>query len=123
MTSPGLFGLGGLLAGCGSGGRGASLSRRVRLGYVTPQTGSLGGFGEADSFVVERMREHFKDGVKLGKTSYGVDILVKDSQSDAQRAATVAGDIIQRGVDLMLVSSSPETTNPVSNLCEQRGVA
>ena len=68
------------------------------------------------------MREHFKDGVKLGKTRYGVDIMVKDSQSDAQRAATVAGDIIQRGVDLMLVSSSPETTNPVSNLCEQRGV-
>jgi branched-chain amino acid transport system substrate-binding protein len=110
------------LGGCGSGGRGASLQPRVRLGYVTPQTGSLAGFGEADSFVVDQMREHFKDGVKLGRTSYGVDILVKDSQSDAQRAGIVAGDLMERGVDLMLVSSTPETTNPVSDLCEQRGV-
>jgi branched-chain amino acid transport system substrate-binding protein len=116
------MGLGGLLAGCGAGATGASLSRRIRLGYVTPQTGSLAGFGEADSFVVGQMREHFKDGVKLGNTRYGVDIVVKDSQSDPGRAATVAGDIIQRGVDLMLVSSTPETTNPVSDLCERRGV-
>jgi hypothetical protein len=27
-------------------------TRRARLGYVTPQTGSLAGFGEADSTAV-----------------------------------------------------------------------
>ena len=40
------------LAGCGTA---SSLGDRqpIRLGYVSPQSGPLFAFGEADSFVVE----------------------------------------------------------------------
>ena len=45
--------------------------------------------------------------------------MVKDSQSNPNRAAEVAKElIVYDKVDLMLVASTPETTNPVSTQCE-----
>ena len=47
----------------------------------------------------------------------------KDSQSNPDRAAEVAGELITDDkVDLMLVESTPETTNPVADVCEANGV-
>ena len=47
---------------------------------------------------------------------------MRDSQSDPNRAAEVASRLILSDkVDLMLVSSTPETTNPVSDQCEANG--
>jgi branched-chain amino acid transport system substrate-binding protein len=52
-----------------------------------------------------------------------VEIIAKDSQSDPNRAATVAGELItDDGIDLMLVESTPETVNPVADQCEAAGV-
>ena len=97
--------------------------RALKIGYVTPQTGALAGFGEADTFVVAQMQEQFKAGLDVGGTSHPVEILAKDSQSDPNRAAEVAGGLVlDDGVDLVLVQGTPETTNPVSDTCEANGV-
>ncbi|HZB92446.1 MAG TPA: ABC transporter substrate-binding protein [Stellaceae bacterium] len=90
-----------------------------KLGYVSPQTGPLAPFGEADSFVLAQVRASFERGVKSGGSTVPVEIVVKDSQSNPNRAAEVAADLINNDqVDLMLVASTPETTNPVSDQCE-----
>jgi branched-chain amino acid transport system substrate-binding protein len=124
----GALGLGGgpLLSACGGikSDSGSGGSGTVKIGYVTPQTGSLAPFGEADAFVVAQVEKLFADrGLKVGGKEVRVQILVKDSQSDSKRAGDVASDLILReGVDLMLVSSTPDTTNPVSDQCEANGV-
>jgi len=112
------------LAGCReSGGGGGEAARTIKLGYVTPKTGSLAGFGEADDYVLASMQEIFKGGLQIGGTSYPIQIVPKDTQSDPNRAATVAGDLINNDkVDIVLVSSTPETTNPVTGQCEANGV-
>ena len=108
-------------------GAGASVDRggggdTIKLGYVTPKTGPLAPFGEADAFTLKQVRKVFKKGIKTGGTTYDVEILTKDSQSDPARAADVASELIlEDGIDLMLVSSTPETTNPVSDVCEANG--
>jgi branched-chain amino acid transport system substrate-binding protein len=116
---PLLSACGGIKSDSGSGGSGT-----VKIGYVTPQTGSLAPFGEADAFVVAQVEKLFADkGLKVGGKKVTVEILVKDSQSDSKRAGDVASDLIlQQGVNLMLVSSTPDTTNPVSDQCEANGV-
>lgn len=38
----------------------------IKIGYVSPQTGPLAPFGEADKWVIEQMRASFKDGVTVG---------------------------------------------------------
>lgn len=94
-------------------------AKTIRIGYVTPTTGPLAPFAEADRFVIEQMRQQFSKGLKLGAADYKVEILVKDSQSNPNRAAEVAGELIRKDkVNLVLVASTPETTNPVSDQCE-----
>ena len=94
-------------------------AKSIRLGYVSPQTGPLAAFGEADQFVIAAVQEALKTGVSVGGTSYPVEIVVKDSQSNSNRAAEVAKElIVDSEVDLMLVASTPETTNPVATQCE-----
>lgn len=135
-------GLGGVLPGCGDSGTttttggatttagetttttaGATAGREIKIGYVSPQTGPLAGFGEADQFIIDGAMAAFASGLTIGGASHPIKILAKDSQSDPNRAAEVAGDLIlSDGVDLMLVASTPETTNPVSDQCEANGV-
>ena len=99
-------------------------AKTIKLGYVSPQTGPLAAFAEADNFVLGQFREAIKGGLKIGSASHPVEVVVKDSQSNPNRAAEVAKELIVRDkIDLMLVASTPETTNPVSTQCEIEEVA
>jgi branched-chain amino acid transport system substrate-binding protein len=97
----------------------AHAAKTYKIGYVSPQTGPLAAFAEADNFVISNFLNTVKDGVKVGGASLPVEVTVKDSQSNPNRAAEVAKELIVRDkIDLMLVASTPETTNPVSTQCE-----
>jgi len=110
--------LAGTLAACGDDSSSGS-SRAIKIGYVSPQTGPLAGFGEADAFITKGVQDAMEKKLNGRK----VQILVKDTQSDTNRAGTVTADLILKDkVDLVLVASTPETTNPVSDTCEANGV-
>ena len=94
-------------------------AKSIKIGYVSPQTGPLAAFAEADNFVISNFLEAVKAGVKVGSATYPVEVAVKDSQSNPNRAAEVAKElIVGNKIDLMLVASTPETTNPVATQCE-----
>jgi branched-chain amino acid transport system substrate-binding protein len=91
----------------------------IKLGYVSPQTGPLAAFAEADQFILGQFKELMAKGLDIGGENYAVEVIVKDSQSNPNRAAEVAKDLIVNDeIDLMLVASTPENTNPVSTQCE-----
>src|SRR3954463_976245 len=118
LTSP-------LLSACanGSGGGGGSGGTSLKIGFVSPRTGAAAGFGEPDAYALDQARAALKGGLKIGGKTYDVTIVDKDSQSDPQRSAQVANDLINSdGVDLMLTTSTPETVNPVADACEAAGV-
>jgi len=99
-------------------------AKTIKLGYVSPQTGPLAAFAEADNYIISNFKATVKDGLTIGGKKYPVDIVVKDSQSNPNRAAEVSKELIVRDkIDLMLVASTPETTNPVSTQCEVEDVA
>jgi branched-chain amino acid transport system substrate-binding protein len=110
------------LPGCTRGGRGAAASRPIRFGAVSSQSGSLAGFGESDAFVFQQVRQELKDGLEIGGDRHPVEIRVRDNASDPARAGEVARDLIDGGIDLMVVAGAPETVNPVSDACERAGV-
>jgi branched-chain amino acid transport system substrate-binding protein len=97
----------------------AQSARRIRIGYVSPATGPLAPFGEADKFVIGAIQQTLKGGLDIGGRKHPVEILVKDSQSNPNRAGEVAADLILKDrVDLMVVGNTPETANPVSDQAE-----
>lgn len=88
---------------------------KIRLGYVSPQTGPLAAFAEADNFILANFAK--------SAAAENFEVIVKDSQSNPNRAAEVAQElIIDDEIDLMLVASTPETTNPVTTTAEAEGV-
>lgn len=84
---------------------------KIRLGYVSPQSGPLAAFSDADQFII--------DGFLKSEAGANFEVIVKDSQSNPNRAAEVAKElIIDDEIDMILVASTPETTNPVATTCE-----
>jgi branched-chain amino acid transport system substrate-binding protein len=91
---------------------------------VSPQTGEAAGFGEPDGWILSQVRKAVAGGITAGDGKhYTVTIVEKDSQSSPQTASSVANELINSaGIDLMLTSSTPEVTNPVSDACEAAGM-
>ena len=91
-------------------------SRVIRIGHVSPRTGPLAGFGEADGFILDQVRTLLGAGLQSGGRTYPVQIITKDSQSSGNRAAEVASELILGDkVDLIVASATPDTTNPVAD--------
>ncbi len=95
----------------------------IKIGHVSPRTGPLAGFAEADDFVLAAIAKAFAGGVENNGKTYSVEIISKDSQSNPNRAAEVAADLILRDeVDIIVAASTPDTVNPVSDQAEANGV-
>ena len=95
-----------------------SAADTLKIGYVSPQTGPLAPFGEADNGSstdegrLQGRPRHRRQEVRR-------QIILKDSQSNPNRAGEVANDLILKDkVALMLTAGTPETANPVSDACE-----
>jgi branched-chain amino acid transport system substrate-binding protein len=136
-------GLGGLLAACGGdekttttaggavttapGGTGttvvadAEMGEEVKAGYVIPITGNMAAFGVAASWHIDYFNKNvWKDGLVMGDgKKHKFTVIVQDMQSDSNRAAQVAGDLIQnQGVQLVGASASAANVVPVRDTCE-----
>ena len=91
----------------------------IRIGHVSPRTGPLAGFAEADEFVLKGIEAAFSGGIENNGKTYNVEIISKDSQSNPNRAAEVAADLILGDeVDIIAAASTPDTTNPVADQAE-----
>jgi branched-chain amino acid transport system substrate-binding protein len=98
----------------------AEVGRAVKLGTVSPLTGAASAFGIPDKWILDQWVAAAGDGMVFGDgKKHPVTITMRDSQSDTNRAAQVAGDLINNDkIDMMMVSSSPDTVNPVADQCE-----
>jgi len=97
----------------------AATSKVIKIGQVSPQTGVFASFAEADPFILDQIRTVLAKGITNGGVTYEVQIISKDSQSNTNRASEVAADLILKDkVDLLVASSTPETTNPVADQAE-----
>ena len=114
----GAVGATGLIAACGdddtdADGSGDSGSAgdipSIKIGYVTPRSGPLAAFGEADAFVLSAMA------AALGSN---VEIVDKDAESDSARAGAVTNELISEGVDIVLAGGTPDISIPVAATCD-----
>lgn len=97
--------------------------KTIRIGFVTPQTGPLAIFAEPDRFVLEQFKTAIGNGVMINGSKHPVEFIVKDSQSNSNRASSVAQELILSDeVDIITATSTPDTTNPVADQAELNGV-
>lgn len=97
--------------------------KTLTVGFVSPQTGPLAGFGEADKYEVNQMTAFFKKNpIKVGSSNYVVKVILKDAPTSAAASAAASDLINNDNVDLILASSTPDIVNPVSDQCEANAV-
>lgn len=95
----------------------------LKVGFISPRTGPLAGFGQTDGYVLDLARKALANGFQANGKTFQVEILDRDTQSDPSRAGQLAKDLINnQGIDLMLAVSTPETINPVADACEAAGI-
>lgn len=97
--------------------------KTIKLGLVAPKTGPLSLFYENIPFVLDQVKKTSGGQIKINGTAHPYEIIIKDSQSNPNRASEVATDLILKDkIDLMCAFATPETVNPVSDQCELNGV-
>ena len=92
----------------------------IKVGFVTPATGPLAPFGETDGWAVDKVRQLLAKGLgDLVGQAMTSRSWCKDGQSDPNRAAEVAGDLILNdGVHLIVPASTTDTVSPVADQAE-----
>jgi branched-chain amino acid transport system substrate-binding protein len=99
------------------------LGRAIKIGFVGPRTGALARFGECQDFILAGIRKLVAAGLTINGKSHPIQIIENDSESSRKRASELATNLVKtERVDLMLASSTGETVNPVSDVCELNGV-
>jgi branched-chain amino acid transport system substrate-binding protein len=86
-------------------------------------TGVLASFGAYEKWADELSNKVLANGIVLGDGKmHKVTIMATDTQSDAQRASQVAGDMITNDkVDFIISSGTPDSVNPSADQCEALG--
>ncbi len=99
---------------------GEEMGREIKIGWVTMTTGVFAGLSEPDTFLLNQAKATIGDGMVCadGK-KHPIAWVVKDSQSDSNRAAEVAG---QLGRALMPSEPTPPD-QPVEGLPGLKGLA
>jgi branched-chain amino acid transport system substrate-binding protein len=97
--------------------------KTIKIGQITPETGPIAPFGEPSKWVAESVSKFLGDGIVVAGEKHPVEILNRDSQSNPNRASEVAAQLINSDkVDIMIASSTGDTTNPVADQCELAGM-
>ncbi|WP_420569546.1 ABC transporter substrate-binding protein [Thalassovita sp.] len=112
-----------LLAASGLASPAIAKTKKLKIGFVTPQTGPLAIFAEPDQFTLNQFARKIGDGLMINGSKHEVEFVVKDSQSNSNRASSVAQELILgEEVDIICATSTPDTTNPVADQAELNGV-
>jgi branched-chain amino acid transport system substrate-binding protein len=98
-------------------------SAAIKIGMVSPTTGPIAAFGEADDFILKQVTKVVGAGIANNGKIYPIQVIPKDCQSSSSRAAEVASELILgEKVDLILAADTPDVTNPVADQAEANEV-
>jgi len=103
---------------------GAEMGREVKIGWVTMTTGVFAGLSEPDDFLLQQAKDTIGDGLVCadGK-KHPIAWVVKDSQSDPNRASEVTIELITSDKpDVVFAGMTPVVNIPVAQQCEAAGV-
>src|ERR1700683_3993003 len=90
-------------------------SAAIKIGFVSPTTGPIAAFGEADGFILKRVAKGVGAGIVNNGKPYPIQVIAKDCQSSSSRAAEVASELILgEKVDLIVAADTPDVTNTVA---------
>ena len=95
-------------------------SKAIKIGHVSPQTGPLAGFGEADGFILDQVKGILAKGLHERRQ----DLSGRDHhqgqpvERHPRRRSRLRTDPARQGRPSARASATPDTTNPVADQAE-----
>src|SRR5215467_5174010 len=62
--------------------RTANAADTLKVGFISPRSGPLAGFGEGDPYVIGLVRQTLAKGFTIGGKTYSVEFFYNDTQSN-----------------------------------------
>lgn len=94
----------------------------IKVGVIAAITGAQAPFGVAETYMLEKVMRDTGGVLKSGGTEYDVEFILRDTQSNPNRLASVGQELILRdGVDLLLIQDG-NAAIAVGELAERFGV-
>lgn len=92
----------------------------IKVGYLSPTTGPLALFGETDGYTLEKIRALLGGQIQAANgDTYAIEILDRDSQSNPNKAAEIAGNLILNDeIHLLVPASTTDTILPAAEQAE-----
>ena len=91
----------------------------IKVGHISPKTGPMAGFAEAQDWTLDGVRKALEPGLQIGGKIYKVEFITKDSQTDESRTAELANELILKDkVDIITASAGSINCNPTANVAE-----
>jgi branched-chain amino acid transport system substrate-binding protein len=102
---------------------GPEAGREIKVGVIAPVTGVYAVFAIADKWGLGLIQKTVGDTMVLGDgKSHKVSWLLRDTQSDTNRAAQVTSDLILNDkADILIVGGGPDTALPAADTAETLG--
>jgi len=99
------------------------MGREIKVGVISPLTGIIAVFAVADRWGIDMVKEFVGDELVLGDGKlHKVSWLLRDTQSDDNRASQVTSDLIlNEKADLLIVGGAPTTAVPAAVQAETLG--
>jgi branched-chain amino acid transport system substrate-binding protein len=101
----------------------AETGREVKVGVISPVTGIYAVFAIADKWGLGLINKYLGDSFVLGDgMKHKVTWLLRDTQSDSNRAGQITSDLIMNDkADLLIVGGGPDTALPAATVAETIG--
>lgn len=102
---------------------GPEAGREIKVGVIAPVTGIYAVFAIADKWGLGLIQKKVGDTMVLGDgKSHKVSWLLRDTQSDTNRAGQVTSDLILNDkADILIVGGGPDTALPAADTAETLG--
>ena len=99
---------------------GPEAGREIKVGVIAPVTGVYAVFAISDKWGLGLIKKNVGDTMVLGDgKSHKVNWLLRDTQSDTNRAAQVTSDLILNDkADILIVGGGPDTALPAADTAE-----
>jgi branched-chain amino acid transport system substrate-binding protein len=102
--------------------RAEAATETIKIGFVVPLSGIRASFGASTNHTIEAIRTALKDGIVVNGTTYPVEIIVKDNQSNPTRSLQVGNELILNDKPDIILVSDAEGGTAIANLADARGI-
>src|SRR4051812_50171845 len=86
-------------------------SRVIKIGHVSPRTGPIAPFGEADPYILEQIQKVVEKGISNGGRTYPGQNISQESQTSTPPAPGDGAEPVLRGKgDLLGAAGTPPPT-------------